>query len=383
MAAVSALLRVLSVTLLLLVIAVAVPTHAWWGKGHMAVAEIARRNLKPDVQKKVEACASVLKTMGPFPSTTTMVEAAPWADDLKSLGLTTMATWHFIDQPYNPDNITMTINPIENVNVATVIPMLVTAVTDPKATTDSITTSIANLIHYVGDIHQPLHGSCLFSDKYPKGDAGGNAQSVIVDDKGTKQKLHAFWDSMAEGPQVDPPRPLSPATYAELQAFVDDLIANNIFTEAEKMNTNTTVMAMESLDMAIKYVYPGADNGAVLTQSYKDAAKVICHQRVTLAGYRLATVINNALENVPLSAILKSEKEIQEEVEVTQTGDTYNYYAISGVERGAAAGIFLSCFAIGCLLATAVMYAICFVRRSQPRGKKAEHTVAPAHDVDA
>ena len=30
------------------------------------------------------------------------------------------------------------------------------------------------LIHYIGDIHQPLHAISRVDSKYPKGDAGGN-----------------------------------------------------------------------------------------------------------------------------------------------------------------------------------------------------------------
>lgn len=30
------------------------------------------------------------------------------------------------------------------------------------------------LIHYVGDVHQPLHASSRYTKKYPEGDEGGN-----------------------------------------------------------------------------------------------------------------------------------------------------------------------------------------------------------------
>ncbi|KAL7704370.1 3'-nucleotidase/nuclease [Lotmaria passim] len=367
MAAFSTLLRALGVTLLMLVAAAALPVHAWWAKGHMAIAEVARRNLRADVLEKVEACATMLNKLGPFPNTTTMVEMGPWADDIRSMGLNTMFTWHFIDTPFNPDNIAITItengtkmtfNPVENVNVQTVIPMLVSAVKAAGATSDVIVTSVANLIHFVGDIHMPLHSADLFSTTYPSGDNGGNKQTVVVDAAGTSMKLHAFWDSMGEGPHAEPARPLSATAYAELQAFVDDLVAENAFTEAEMMTMDSSVMAAESYDLAVQNVYPGIGSRTVLTQAYKNQAQVLCRQRVTLAGYRLATILNSALSGVSLSTIKKSVQQIQDGVEVTHTGDTYNYYAFHGVERGAAAGIFLSCFAIGCLVATAVAYVV-------------------------
>ncbi|KPI83767.1 putative 3'-nucleotidase/nuclease [Leptomonas seymouri] len=188
---------------------------------------------------------------------------------------------------------------------------------------------------------------------------------------------------MAEGPQADPERPLSNAAYAALQDFVDDLMGYNSFTEAEMMNTNPSVMAAESFDLAMRNVYPGIVNGTVLTADYKTQAKILSHQRVTLAGYRLATILNSALAGVSLDTINESMKEIQDSVNVTQTGDIFNYYSLKGVERGAAAGIFLSCFAVGCLLAAAVTYAICLARRAKSSEKNGSYTSAPTHDAHA
>ncbi|KAG5510219.1 hypothetical protein GH5_08326 [Leishmania sp. Ghana 2012 LV757] len=350
-------LRVAVVAMLLLL--VALPTQAWWDKGHMCIAEIARRNLKPDVLAKLQACANVLNKIGPFPKSTNIVELGPWADDLKSMGLRTMSIWHFIDTVYNPQNIKLTINPVEIVNVASVIPMLVSAITSPTATSDSIVSSVANLIHFVGDIHMPLHSADLFSPEYPLGDLGGNKQVVIVNQTaGTSMKLHAFWDSMCEGPQGNPVRPLDNVSYAVLSTFVDNLVESYSFTEEQMMTTNSTIMAAESYELAVKHVYPGVADGTVLSESYKANGKILAGGRVTLAGYRLATILNTALAGVPMGTIMNGTKHIQDGVEVIHTGDTNNYYAFSGVDRGAAAGIFLSSFVIGSLLATVVVLSV-------------------------
>lgn len=52
------------------------------------------------------------------------------------------------------------------------------------------------LIHLAGDIHQPLHSVALFNKTYPRGDLGGNRETVILLN-GTEKKLHQFWDSGA------------------------------------------------------------------------------------------------------------------------------------------------------------------------------------------
>ena len=50
------------------------------------------------------------------------------------------------------------------------------------------------LIHYIGDLHQPLHATARVNSKYPKGDAGGNFVSIPTKD-GAKN-LHSVWDSV-------------------------------------------------------------------------------------------------------------------------------------------------------------------------------------------
>ena len=50
------------------------------------------------------------------------------------------------------------------------------------------------LIHYVGDLHQPLHCSSRVNGQYPAGDRGGNSFRLPAADQ---KELHAFWDSVA------------------------------------------------------------------------------------------------------------------------------------------------------------------------------------------
>lgn len=49
------------------------------------------------------------------------------------------------------------------------------------------------LIHYVGDVHQPLHATSRVNHDYPAGDRGGN--NVPLPKYETVDNLHEFWDS--------------------------------------------------------------------------------------------------------------------------------------------------------------------------------------------
>ena len=59
---------------------------------------------------------------------------------------------------------------------------------------DQFSFALRLVIHYAGDIHQPLHSTTEVSNEFPKGDRGGNFQHT-PDVEGTSN-LHGDWDSV-------------------------------------------------------------------------------------------------------------------------------------------------------------------------------------------
>lgn len=55
---------------------------------------------------------------------------------------------------------------------------------------------IRYLIHVLGDVHQPLHASSLFNDRFPNGDKGGN--DFRIDYSSNINNLHKLFDSGAD-----------------------------------------------------------------------------------------------------------------------------------------------------------------------------------------
>lgn len=358
-----------AVLVLLLATLAAVPCAAWWGKGHMAVALIAQRHMNPALVTTANLAAKVLCLSGPYPLSPDMVQAATWADDIRSFGLETMSSWHFITTPYEPDpNFTLAVSPVTTVNVASVIPLLQSALQNPKATSEILSQSLALLIHFMGDIHQPLHNANLFSSQYPQSDFGGNRQTVIVDSKRTKMLLHAYWDSIAEGPAgSNAPRPLEADAYNDLNVFVDYLEATyaSTLTAAETSNTNTTQITMDSFKLAVDYAYPGGDDGATLSDVYKANAKRITERQVLLAGYRLATMLNTTLKGVSTPRLLQGLKNVQDGVPITDNTTVINHYEQKGLSAGATVGIAIALFMVGAIIAAVVVFV--FVYCSQRR----------------
>lgn len=268
----------------------AVGAQAWWCTGHMVIAEIARQNLDANVEAKVNAQFTFLNQW--FQKTNDMVSGACWSDDLKSDSLEVMEGWHFINQPYNPDNVPINPWPIQNVNVETNIMQL--SDTLKKDTTRQWITAfaVANLVHFYGDIHQPLHATELFDSTFPKGDKGGNDFHVTL--AGTDWRLHFIWDSVCGQYQNEPNRPLSPTDSAYIKTLAGQYMANFSVPEEDKKTWNSTVMAEESFVAAVHYAY---DNhtltpNSALSDAYIERCKSVAGFRIAYAGYRLASDLN-------------------------------------------------------------------------------------------
>ena len=59
---------------------------------------------------------------------------------------------------------------------------------------DGLSTAMRLILHYVGDIHQPLHATSRVNHEYPQGDRGGN--SVPLPSVDGAKNLHSVWDSV-------------------------------------------------------------------------------------------------------------------------------------------------------------------------------------------
>ena len=50
------------------------------------------------------------------------------------------------------------------------------------------------LIHFMGDVHQPLHAANMYSKEFPEGDKGGN--SIKLKYRYGANNLHSVWDKV-------------------------------------------------------------------------------------------------------------------------------------------------------------------------------------------
>ena len=204
----------------LLVIAPAGSTFAWGDDGHQTVGKIASLRIKPRTTQKI---AQILKPGE------TLANIASWADTVKErMGkpdpdpdtnafLQDIAhneknrEWHYDDLPLDCKNYqTCTGFTPENdiVHMLNVCIRTLQGHADPDHPL-SQRNALKLLVHFLGDIHQPLHVGCGFIDvQGPNGsitivkDPALITQKHLPSDRGANQliidndrkNLHSFWD---------------------------------------------------------------------------------------------------------------------------------------------------------------------------------------------
>lgn len=131
------------------------------------------------------------------------MESASFADTIKGTGFSDQADWHFVDTPFFDGYETST-NPQQH-NLTWAIQAMHDQITNPSGhgtapksypvdVDFSRSFNLRLLIHYVGDIHQPLHSVSRYTAEFPDGDRGGN--SFLLPKMGEVSNLHSLWDSV-------------------------------------------------------------------------------------------------------------------------------------------------------------------------------------------
>jgi hypothetical protein len=186
----------IAVALASFILCTPVVSFGWGAGGHMMVASIAFGRLNPRAKAQANMLLAIpINPPGIAAKSKDFVNAAHWADDLRPLieFNKPFKELHFIDTPFSTDGTALPAVPTPNV---------VTALEDNvnilKTSTDqnARAQALRFIIHFVGDIHQPLHCATRVDKVHPDGDAGGNLVSVLLANPSggfKKSNLHSFW----------------------------------------------------------------------------------------------------------------------------------------------------------------------------------------------
>ncbi len=287
---------------------------AWNGTGHMVAAEIAYDRLTPKTKVGVDALLAKHRDYGlwmrEMPAGYTdkgrwaFLKASTWPDDVRRTP-DDRPTWHYIDLPviapgYTPDPAAVL---VVTPNAETQIGAETAVLASPKASVQDRTVALCWVEHLIGDVHQPLHDSSLFSAQFPRGDRGGNDESLApgavdadpLEAAANPHKLHALWDDLL-GNAHDPVEIQKIAASLETPAY-----GRSAFPQLT-LHKKVREWVVEGSALAQKYVYvnetlPMTPTGAEKTEvtlpaGYLAAAHQIADQQIALAGLRLADTLN-------------------------------------------------------------------------------------------
>src|SRR5690242_231101 len=225
---------------------------------------------------------------------------ARWADDIRTRDKAeSRLPWHYVDFPFKPAGEPASIQVVEppQENILTAIAentRILRTANDPARRG----VALAWLFHLIGDIHQPLHAIQLFSREYPNGDHGGGYFCVRVAHDRAPLSLHRLWDGLITSSN-------NTRTLRNIAIELQNRFSKASFSELAMMPPEA--WAKESFEIATKIAYQnGAFRGtpkgqgkdcrevtdaAVLPNGYANIARKIADRRMTLAGYRLADLL--------------------------------------------------------------------------------------------
>src|ERR1039458_4239341 len=141
--------------------------HAWGCEGHQVIALLAEKHLSPHALATVN---QILRSSPIDPSLSryckdggidAMSDAATWADDFRSQHPET-GPWHYIDIPLSTSGRSVAkivekfCDPKESC-VTRAISDQLTILRSPDSSQAKRADALRFLIHFVGDLHQPLH----------------------------------------------------------------------------------------------------------------------------------------------------------------------------------------------------------------------------------
>lgn len=154
--------------------------EGFWGMtGHRVVGEIADKYLTKKARK---AIAGIL-------GDESLATASNWADFIKSdTSYNYLNPWHYINLKggLTQDQVYAILRPDTGVNLYSKINFVVRELKRPELETETKKMYLRLLVHFIGDLHQPLHVGGRPED------LGGNRVRVLW--FGDSTNLHSVWD---------------------------------------------------------------------------------------------------------------------------------------------------------------------------------------------
>ena len=244
----------------------AINAFGWGQKGHDTVAYIASKHLTPT------AAAAVDSLLDGY----SMVYWANWLDNASHTeDYAYTKTWHYknIDKDKTFENAPK----IKEGNIVDAIYDQVEILQDPYASKEDKALALKMTVHFLGDIHQPLHMGRAT-------DRGGNYHDVKWFKSGTN--LHSVWDSRLPGTA-------HAWSHTEWQEEIDRLSPEK---SAELVKDgNPTTWGKETYEICTQ-ISESTPEGTNLEYDYISKWTPTVEMQLLKGGLRLADVLNTVFD---------------------------------------------------------------------------------------
>jgi hypothetical protein len=277
--------------LLVLAAAAAPAASAWGPQGHRTVGAIADRLLTPQAHAAVAGLLLDDRDKFGNPSGRTTLEAVSvWADEITGTAAAHPA-WHYDNQPVCGSAPKARYCAQGQCN-SEQLKRLTRVLGDPRADPRERNEALKWVVHLVGDIHQPLHVA-------DNADRGGNRVAVALAGVRTRgrENLHRAWDNDLVTLALHARNHQQPP--ADIDALA--VAAQRLLADAGEGSPDSWASESNHLARNVAYAYAGfacdsvPPGIVVLDGAYQRDAEEIVHERLLLAGARLAALLNRTL----------------------------------------------------------------------------------------
>jgi nuclease S1 len=268
------------------------PAFAWLAEGHEVVAVIAADNLTPAAKAHV---ASILNVSDDPISIARAMESASVRPDTEFRADKTTSPWHYIDLCLQDTERELPARCPGGNCVTAKIDEYAYRLRVGQYDKWGAAGDLAFLIHFVADIHQPLHAAT-------NADRGGTCQKIEVIP--AEPNLHYAWDDAVVVEMEDQLGTHSPeATAGKLERLYPAASAPESLQpdDAERIAWESHLLAKSAIYGALGIPQrpcmpdscdPGARSRVRLDRSYMEGAAQVAERQLVKAGLRLAALLN-------------------------------------------------------------------------------------------
>jgi hypothetical protein len=247
------------------VVALSVFLISWGSIGHRTIGLIAENHLTPKAKEAIKGLIGK----------ESLADIANWADDIRSMpAYKNTAPWHYVNLPggLNYEQFAAAVNNMPPDNGYKAMLGCEKILADPRSTQSQKTSALKYLVHFVGDLHQPMHVSHAE-------DKGGNAIAINFLNS-SSDNLHSLWDSgLIEHQNL---------SYKQMAVSYDTATPEQI----KKWQADDPMLWLwESYQISSILYTEVADNNKLGEDYYQDHIPVVKKQ-IEKAGIRLAGELN-------------------------------------------------------------------------------------------